>query len=100
MHDELKDMATLIGEVMHQMFQQAGILERDDLLDMEDFWIFQETVSRTMQMQAVSANQICNFIQQILYYNQCSKKHFTTYMNLRRQMEVYIGILLQTKLKT
>ena len=97
--EELRDIATLIGEVMHQLFQQAGILEREDLMDMEDFWIFQETVSRTMQLQAISANQVCNFIQQILYYTQCTKKHFTTYMDLKKQKEVFIGILLQTTLK-
>ena len=97
--EELKDIAALMGEVMYKLFQQAGILEREDLLDIEDFWIFQETVSRTIQMQAISANQICNFIQQILYYTQCTKKHFTTYMDLQKQMETYIGILLQTTMK-
>ena len=98
--DELRDTATLIGEVMYQMFQQAGILEKDDVLDFEEFWIFQETVSRTMQMQAIRANQICNFIRQILYFTQCTKKHFSTYMDLKKQMEVYIAILIQTTVKT
>ena len=98
--EELRDVANLTGEIMYQMFKQAGILEREDLLDMEDFWLFQETVSRTIQMQAISANQICNFIQQILYSQQCHKKHFTTYMDLKRQLEVYLGILIQTTVKT
>ena len=45
---DLKTMANSLIEVMQLMFQQAGILEIEDLLDMEDFAIFQETVSRTI----------------------------------------------------
>ena len=91
--EELKEISTLIGEVMYQMFYRAGILEKEDLVDMEDFWSFQETVCRTLAMQAISPNQVCNFIQQILYYDQCEKKKFTTYMDCQRQVEVFIGIL-------
>ena len=97
--EELKEISTLIGEVMYQMFYRAGILEKDDLVDIEDFWSFQETVCRTLAMQAISPNQVCNFIQQILYYDQCEKKKFTTYMDCQRQVEASIGILLQTTLK-
>ena len=60
---------------------------------------FQETVCRTSEMQAISPNQVCTFIQQILYYDQCEKKKFTAYMDMRRQIEVFIGILIQTTLK-
>ena len=97
--EELKKTSVLIGEVMTQLFQQSAILERDDMYDIEDYHLFQEAVCRTLQMQAISANQICNFIQQILYYNQCEKRSFTAYMDLQRQLEVFIGILLQTTLK-
>ena len=97
--EELREISTLIGEVMYKMFYQAGILEKEDLLDMEDFMSFQETVCRTLEMQAISPNQVCNFIQQILYYDQCEKKKFTAYMDMRRQIEVFIGILIQTTLK-
>ena len=97
--EELREISTLIGEVMYQMFYQAGILEKEDLLDMEDFWSFQETVCRSMEIQAISPNQVCNFIQQILYYDQCEKKKFTAYMDMKRQIEVFIGILIQTTLK-
>ena len=96
--EELREISTLIGEVMYKMFYQAGILEKEDLLDMEDFMSFQETVCRTLEMQAISLNQVCNFIQQILYYDQCEKK-FTAYMDMKRQIEVFIGILIQTTLK-
>ena len=72
--DDLRTTADLLMEVMQQMFHQAKILEYDDLLDMEDFAIFQETVSRTMQLQAISANQVCNFIQQMVYYSQCTSQ--------------------------
>ena len=51
-------------------------------------------------MQAVSANQICNFIQQILYYNMCTAETFSSYMAQRKLLEVYLGILLQTTIKT
>ena len=98
--DELRDVAALITEVMDQMFQQAGILEKQDAEDIADFRLFQETVNRTLQMQAISANQVCNFIQQMVYYNQCTKKSFTTYMDLEKQIEMYLGILIQTTLKT
>ena len=81
------------------MFLQAGILEKDDMQDMEDFWKFQETMCRSMEMQAITANQVCNFIQQILYHNQCEKRTFTLYMDRQRQIEIFIGILLQTTLK-
>ena len=97
---DLKIMANSLIEVMQQMFQQAGILEIEDLVDIEDFVIFQETVSRTIQMQAVSANQICNFIQQILYYNMCPAETFSSYMAQKKLLEVYLGILLQTTMKT
>ena len=97
--EELREVSTLIGEVMYQMFYQAGILEKEDLIDMEDFWSFQETVCRSLEMQAISPNQVCNFIQQILYYDQCEKKKFTAYMDMKRQTEVFIGILIQTTLK-
>ena len=63
--EELKEVSKLIGEVMYQMFYRAEILEKEDLVDMEDFWSFQETVCRSMEMQAISPNQVCNFIQQI-----------------------------------
>ena len=69
------------------------------MFDMEEFWSFQETVCRSLEMQAISPNQVCNFIQQILYYDQCEKKKFTTYMDCQRQIEVFIGILIQTTLK-
>ena len=52
--EELKVVSALIGEVMYQMFYRAGILEKEDLVDMEDFWSFQETVCRTLEMQAIS----------------------------------------------
>ena len=68
----LRTMTELLIEVMKKMFYQEGVLEHEDLLDMEDFALFQETASRAMQLQAISANQVCNFIQQILYYNQCT----------------------------
>ena len=97
--EELKEVSTLLGEVMYQMFYRAGILENEDMFDMEDFWSFQETVCRSLEMQAISPNQVCNFIQQILYYDQCEKKKFTTYMDCQRQVEVFIGILIQTTLK-
>ena len=97
--EELKEISTLIGEVMYQMFYRAGILEKEDMFDMEDFWSFQETVCRSLEMQAISPNQVCNFIQQILYYDQCEKRKFTTYMDCQRQLEVFIGILIQTTLK-
>ena len=97
--EELREVSTLIGEVMYKMFFQAGILEKEDLIDMEDFWSFQERVCRSLEMQAISPNQVCNFIQQILYYTQCEKKKFTAYMDMRRQVEVFIGILIQTTLK-
>ena len=92
-------MGELLIEVMQQVFQQQGILEIDDLLDLEDFAIFQETVSRTIQLQAVSPNQICSFIQQIVYYNQCQKNHFSAYMDLKRDLDVFLGILLQCTMK-
>ena len=98
--EELKKTSVLIGDVMTQLFQQSAILERGDMLDIEDYNLFQEAVCRTLQMQAISANQICNFIQQILYYNQCEKRSFTAYMDLQRQLEVFIGILLQTTLQS
>ena len=97
--EELREISTLIGEVMYQMFYQNSILEKEDLIDMEDFWSFQETVCRSLEMQAISPNQVCNFIQQILYYDQCEKKKFTAYMDMKRQTEAYIGILIQTTLK-
>ena len=98
--EELRDVAELTTEVMFTMFQKAGILDRDDYFDIDDFNIFKEAVSRIIQMQAVSTNQICNFIQQILYYHQCHKKHFTNYMDLKRQLDVFLGILIQTTVKT
>ena len=97
--EELKEVSTLLGEVMYQMFYRAGILENEDMFDMEDFWSFQETICRSLEMQAISPNQVCNFIQQILYYDQCEKRKFTTYMDCQRQVEVFIGILIQTLLK-
>ena len=54
--DDLRIMAELLIEVMKKMFHQKAVLEHGDLLDMEDFALFQETVSRTMQLQAISAN--------------------------------------------
>ena len=60
--EDLRTVADLLIEVMYQMFFQARILQSDDLLDMEDFNIFQEAVCRTVQLQSISANQICNFI--------------------------------------
>ena len=48
--DDLRTMADLLVEVMQKMLHQAEILEYDDLLDMEDFALFQKTVSRTMQI--------------------------------------------------
>ena len=99
--DDLRTVADLLIEVMYQMFYQAGILQSDDLLDMEDFSIFQEAVCRTMQLQSISVNQICNFIQQIIYYNQCQclKKRELAYLDYRNEMDTYLGILLQTTLK-
>ena len=97
---ELQVMANSLTEVMQHMFLQAGVLEMEDLFDMEDFALFQEAVSRTLQLQAVSSNQVCNFIQQILYYNQCTAETFSTYMAQKRKLEVYLGILLQTTVKT
>ena len=38
--EDLRTVADLLIEVMYQMFYQAGILQADDLLDMEDFSIF------------------------------------------------------------
>ena len=98
--EELREISTLIGEVMQQMFFQNGILDKEDLMDVEDFLSFQETICRSMEIQAISPNQVCNFIQQMLYYEQCEKKHFTAYMDMQRQIEVFIGILIQTTLKT
>ena len=93
--EDLRTMAHLLIEVMQKMFHQAKILDFNDLLDMEDFALFQETVSRTMQMQAISANQICNFIQQLVYYNQCTIEKTLDYMNYKDQLEIFLGILLQ-----
>ena len=53
--DDLRTMEELLIEVMKKMFYQEGVLDHEDLLDMEDFALFQETVSRTMQLQAISA---------------------------------------------
>ena len=103
--EELRTTAELLMEVMEQMFYQADILQRDDLLDMEDFAIFQETVSRKIQIQAISGNQVCNFIQQLLYYNQCTTEKSTNFSQLdfldyKKQLEVFLGILLQTTMRT
>ena len=99
--DDLRTMADLLMEVMQQMFHQAKILEYDDLLDMEDFAIFQETVSRTMQLQAISANQVCNFIQhEMVYYSQCTIEKTLDFLDYKNQLEVFLGILLQTTVKT
>ena len=38
--EELKEISTLIGEVMYQMFYQAGILEKDDMLTWRTFGVF------------------------------------------------------------
>ena len=82
--EELKTMADLLIEVMQKMFHQANILEYDDLLDMEDFAIFQETVSRSIQMQITTANQVCNFIQQLIYYSQCDIERTLDFSGLQR----------------
>ena len=98
--DDLRTMADLLTEVMQKMFHQAKILDFVDLLDMEDFALFQETVSRTMQMQAISANQVCNFIQQLVYYSQCTIEKTLDYMDYKDQLEVFLGILLQATMRT
>ena len=94
--DDLRTVADLLIEVMYQMFCQAGILQPNDLLDMEDFSIFQEAVCRTMQLQTISANQICNFIQQIIYHNQCPRKSdyliWTTEMRWILTLESYFKL--------
>ena len=48
--DNLRTMAELLIEVMKKMFYQERVLEHDDLLDIEDFALFQETISRTIQL--------------------------------------------------
>ena len=98
--EELKTMADLLVEVMQKMFHQANILEYDDLLDMEDFAIFQETVSRSIQMQITTANQVCNFIQQLIYYSQCDIEKTLVFLGYKGQLEVFLGIQLQTTMKT
>ena len=94
--DELRTMGELLMEVMQQMFHQAKILEHDDLLDMEDFAIFQETVSRTIQLQAISANQVCNFIQQMVDYSQCTIEKTLDFLDYKHQLE---GILRNSTLE-
>ena len=81
------------------MFYQAGILEHDDLFDMGDFTLFQETVSRTMQIETISANHVCNFIQQVLYYNQCTTDRSLDFTDYKAQLDVFLRILLQTTMK-
>ena len=79
--DDLRTMGDLLMEVMQQMFYQAKILEYDDLLDIKDLAIFQEIVCRTMQLQAISSNQVCNFIQQMVYYSQCTIEKTLDFLN-------------------
>ena len=98
--DDLRTTAELLVEVMQQMFYQADILQRDDLLDMEDFAIFQETVSRHIQLQTISGNQVCNFIRQLIYHNQCGIEKTLDFLDYKKQLEVFLGILLQTTMKT
>ena len=98
--EELKTIADLLAEVMQKMFHQANILEYDDLLDMEDFAIFQETVSRSIQLQLTTANQVCNSIQQMVYYSQCDIEKTLDFLDYKSQLEVFLGILLQTTMKT
>ena len=67
---------------------------------MEDFALFQETVSRTMQLQAISANQVCDFIQQILYYYQCIHQDKSLdFLNYKSELDIFLGVLLQTTMK-
>ena len=87
--EDLRTMAELLVEVMQQIFYQADILQKDHLLDMEDFVLFQETVFRTMQMQAISGNQVCNFIQQLLYYNQCATEKSLDFLDYKNKLEVF-----------
>ena len=71
------------------MFHQANSLEYNDLLDMEDFAVFQETVSRSIQMQTISANQVCNFVQQLIYYSQCDIEKTLDFLDYKGQLEFY-----------
>ena len=52
--EELREISTLIGEVMHQMFFQNGILDKEDLMDMEDFLEFS---GNNMQIYGDASNQ-------------------------------------------
>ena len=89
--DDLRTMAELLIKVMKKMFYQEGVLEHDDLLDIEGFALFQETVSGTMQLQAISANQVCNFIQQILYYNQCTHQNKSLdFLNYKSELDILL----------
>ena len=89
-----KDTSNIAMEAIEKLFVQHGVLTIANLIWMEDFKIFQEAVGRAIQLQTISPNQIYNFTQQMVYYDQCSEPHEKFNM-----MTVYVGILLQTTMK-
>ena len=89
----LRTIAKLTIEAMKKMFRKDRVIRPENLVEMEDFNIFCEAISKGIQLQSITQNQVMNFIQQMIYYTQCREKIDCT------KLEMWIGILLQTTMK-
>ena len=78
---------------MKKMFKKDRVIKPENLVEIEDFNIFCEAISKGIQLQSITQNQVMNFIQQMIYYTQCSENIDCT------NLDMWIGILLQTTIK-
>ena len=89
----LRTIAKLTIEAMKKMLKKDRVVKPENLVEMEDFNIFCEAISKGIQLQSITQNQVMNFIQQMIYFTQCKEKIDCT------TLDTWIGILLQTTIK-
>ena len=89
----LRTIAKLTIEAMKKMFRKDRVIKPENLVELEDFNIFCEAVSKGIQLQSITQNQVMNFIQQMIYFTQCEEKIDCT------TLDMWIGILLQTTIQ-
>ena len=65
----LRTIAKLTIEAMKKMFKKDRVIKPENF-----FNIFCEAISKGIQLQSITQNQVMNFIQQMIYYTQCKEK--------------------------
>ena len=73
----------VITELMTHMFQQSGYLQEENIIELDNYPDFLETLQHHVFMGNVSVTQITHFIILMVYMSFCRLNHYTEYMSNR-----------------